>query len=202
MKRKVALILLIVVIPFVGFSTDPIPDAEHDYLVIISTDYGDMKIMLHDDTPKHKKNFVKLAKAGVYDNLTFHRVIDGFMIQTGDPKTRNKPADYDPSIVPETLPAEIRKNHKHIYGAVAAARLGDKQNPERRSSGTQFYIVENSKGAPHLDGKYTVFGQVIDGYGVINKIADQPTGKNDRPKEDIRMTVEVKKVKRDEMFNF
>ncbi|MGM0497447.1 MAG: peptidylprolyl isomerase [Bacteroidota bacterium] len=202
MKRKLTLILLFAILPLFGFSTDPIPDSTHDYLVTISTDYGDMKIMLHDDTPKHKKNFVKLAKAGVYDNLTFHRVIDDFMIQTGDPKTRNKPGDYDRSIIPETLPAEIRKNHKHVYGAVAAARQGDKENPERRSSGSQFYIVENSQGTPHLDGKYTVFGQVLEGYEVINKIADQPTGENDRPKEDIRMTVEVKKVKRDEMFNF
>ena len=202
MKRKVALTLLVVIIPLLGFSTDPIPDSTHDYLVTISTDYGDMKIMLHDDTPKHKKNFVKLAKAGVYDNLTFHRVIDDFMIQTGDPKTRNKPGDYDPSVIPETLPAEIRDNHKHVFGAVAAARRGDEKNPERRSSGSQFYIVENSKGAPHLDGKYTVFGQVIDGFQVIKKIADQPTGKDDRPKEAIRMTVKVEKVKRDEMFKF
>jgi len=197
MTKKIVLILLTAMLALRGYTAEPVPDSTHDYLVTISTEYGDMVIMLYDDTPVHKKNFVKLARAGVYDHLTFHRVIDNFMIQTGDPSTRNKPASYDPSIIPETLPAEIRDNHSHMYGSVAAAR---RENPQKRSNGSQFYIVENPNGAPHLDGEYTVFGQVLQGFGVINSIADQPTDKRDRPKEDIRMTVKVEKVKRDEMF--
>ncbi len=191
-----------VICPIFSWATDPIPDAEHDYRVTIHTEYGDMILMLYDDTPKHKKNFVKLAKAGVYDHITFHRVIDDFMIQTGDPDTRNKPVDYDPSIIPETLPAEIRKKHKHVYGAVAAARRGNNVNPEKRSSGSQFYIVENKNGAHRLDKGYTVFGQVIKGFRVIDKIADQPTGKRDRPEKPVRITVDIKKVKRGELYDF
>ena len=202
MRKLLIVLLMFMIAPVFSWATDPIPDAEHDYRITIHTEYGDMILMLYDDTPKHKKNFVKLAKAGVYDHVTFHRVIDDFMIQTGDPKTRNKPVDYDPSIIPETIPAELRKNHKHVYGAVAAARRGNKQNPEKRSNGSQFYIVENKNGAHHLDAGYTVFGQVIKGFHVIDKIAAQPTGKRDRPKNPIRITVDVEKVKRDELYNF
>ena len=185
-----------------GYSSEPIPDSTNDYLITISTQYGDMKMILFDDTPKHKKNFVKLAKAGVYDHIIFHRVIDHFMIQTGDFKTRNKERNYDVTIIPQSVPAEIKDHHKHAYGSVAAARRGDKVNPERKSSGTQFYIVENKKGTPHLDGKYTVFGQVMSGLSVIDSVAAQPTSERDSPKQDIRMTVKVEKVKRENVEKF
>jgi peptidyl-prolyl cis-trans isomerase B (cyclophilin B) len=202
MKTFRILLLVGLLFPLKLFSAEPIPDSTHDYLITISTEYGDMKMILFDDTPNHKKNFVKLAKAGVYDHIIFHRVIDHFMIQTGDYKTRNTERNYDLSIIPQSVPAEIKDHHKHIYGAVGAARRGDKVNPERKSSGTQFYIVENRKGAPHLDGKYTVFGQVMSGLPVIDSVAAQPTDKRDRPKQDIRLTVKVEKVERENVEKF
>jgi peptidyl-prolyl cis-trans isomerase B (cyclophilin B) len=184
--------------PVVSFSQG-IPDNENDYLITLSTDKGEIKMVLYDETPIHKMNFVELAKAGVYNDLSFHRVIDGFMIQTGDPETRNKSVDYDPSVIQKTLPAEIRPGLKHIYGAVGAAR---RDNPQKLSNGTQFYIVESPKGAPHLDGEYTVFGRVLSGLRVVHEIAATPTDKSDTPKKDIRMTVEVDTVKRSTIEKF
>ena len=176
-----------------------IPDSEHDYLITLDTDYGEIKMVLFDETPIHKMNFVELAKAGVYDHIKFHRVIDNFMIQTGDYKTRNKPGDYDPGIIQKNLPAEIRPQYKHIYGAVGAAR---RDNPQKASSGSQFYIIENPKGAPHLDGEYTVFGRVVSGFRVIHRIADVPVDDKDHPKKEIRMTVRVDTVKRSQIEKF
>ena len=177
-----------------------IPDNEHDYLITLSTDYGEIKMMLYDETPMHKMNFVELAKAGVYDHVTFHRVIDNFMIQTGDPTTRNQPPNYDPSIIQETIPAEIRPRFKHIYGAVGAARRSD--NPAMASNGSQFYIIENPKGVKHLNNKYTVFGRVVSGFRVVHKIAGIPTNKSDTPKKNVRMTVKVDTVERSEIEKF
>lgn len=202
MKKNAFVFLALFMLPFLSASKEPIPDSTHDYLVTISTEYGKMKILLYDDTPEHKKNFVKLAKAGVYDNIIFHRVIDNFMIQTGDYNTTNRETNYDKSIIPETLPAEINEHYKHVYGALGAARRGDNVNPEKRSSGTQFYIVENHNGAPHLDSNYTVFGQVMSGLSVIDSVAAQPTNDKDRPEQDIRMKVNVEKVERSDIEKF
>jgi peptidyl-prolyl cis-trans isomerase B (cyclophilin B) len=177
-----------------------IPNNEEDYLITLSTDFGEIKMLLYDETPMHKMNFVKLARAGVYDNIKFHRVIDHFMIQTGDPKTRNQPPNYDPSIIQETIPAEIRPQYKNSYGAVGAARRSD--NPAMASNGSQFYIIENPKGAKHLNKKYTVFGRVVSGFRVIHKIAGVPTDKSDVPKKDIRLTVQVDTVKRSDVEKF
>ena len=163
-----------------------------DQLVTISTPLGEMKLILFDDTPKHKENFLKLAKEGFYNGTTFHRVIDGFMIQGGDPKSKagnTVNIDYN-------IPAEILPKYKHKRGAVAAARMADQVNPQRASSGSQFYIVENHNGTPQLDEAYTVFGQVIDGLDVIDKIAAQPKDGRDRPLSDITMTVKVEEVKK------
>jgi len=173
-----------------------------DYLVTIHTDYGNIKILLFDDTPIHKENFIKLAKSGVYDYIVFHRVIDNFMIQTGDYTTRNKPIDYSPSVIQGTIPAEIKSHHKHVLGAVGAARYGGAENPEKRSSGTQFYIIQNGNGAPHLDGEYTVFGQVMSGFEVVDKIASQPVNKRNRPLEEIQIIVDVEKVDKDDVEKF
>lgn len=168
-----------------------------DELITIETPQGEIKLVLFDDTPKHKENFLKLAKEGFYDCTTFHRVIDGFMIQGGDPNTKDDDPRNDGAGKPGyTVPEEINPNHKHVYGAVAAARLGDFANPERASSGSQFYIVENHNGTPMLDEAYTVFGQVVDGLDVIDKIAEQPKDGRDRPLSDIKMEVEVEKVKK------
>lgn len=168
-----------------------------DQLVTISTPQGDMKLVLFDDTPKHKANFLKLAKEGFYDNTTFHRVIDSFMIQGGDPNTKDDNPRNDGAGNPGyTVPAEILPKYKHKRGAVAAARMGDHMNPERESSGSQFYIVENHDGTPMLDEAYTVFGQVVDGLDVIDKIAEQPKDGRDRPLSDIKMKVKVEEVKK------
>jgi len=173
-----------------------------DYLITIHTEFGNIKILLFEDTPIHKENFIQLAKSGVYDHIIFHRVIDNFMIQTGDYTTRNKPIDYIPSVIQGTIPAEIKPHHKHVRGAVGAARYGGAENPEKRSSGTQFYIIQNCNGAPHLDGKYTVFGQVMSGFQVIDNIAAVPVDERNRPVNEIRITVEVEKVDKADVEKF
>lgn len=168
-----------------------------DSVVIISTQFGEMVLIMFDETPKHKENFLKLAKDGFYNNTTFHRVIDKFMVQGGDKNSKDDDKTNDGAgDVGYQIPAEINPRFKHVRGALAAARQGDYVNPERQSSGSQFYIVENHNGTPHLDGQYTVFGQVISGLDVIDKIAEQPKDHRDRPLSDIRMTVKVEKLKK------
>lgn len=158
----------------------------------VETEYGEILIWLYEATPKHRENFLKLASDGFYDSTTFHRVMDGFMIQGGDPNTRvAKPTNPGNGGPGYKIEAEIRDDLKHNYGAVAAARKSDRVNPKRKSSGSQFYIVENKDGTPQLDGKYTVFGQVITGMDAVETIAEQPTKAKNQPKDPIRMQVEV-----------
>ncbi len=191
---------------------------QKEQLVQISTDMGDITVILFNETPGHRDNFLKLAEEGYYDGLLFHRVINGFMIQTGDPHSKDAVAGEPlgrggPGY---TIPAEIREGLFHQKGALAAARQGDQVNPERESSGSQFYIVQGRTwapqelemmardrgtpfteeqiekyttvgGTPHLDNAYTVFGQVIDGMDVIDRIAGVETGPGDRPTEDVRI---------------
>lgn len=187
--------------------------------VAVSTTAGNFTIRLYDDTPKHRDNFVKLVNKGYYNGLLFHRVIRDFMVQTGDPESRNATSGQmlgagDPGY---EIDAEILcPTHINRRGALAAARTGDYVNPERRSSGSQFYIVTGQKftdaqldmmerrsgikysdeqhrvyreegGAPHLDGAYTVFGEVVDGWDTIDKIQSVATDRNDRPLEDVRI---------------
>ena len=235
-------------------------------VVDIKTTMGDIKVKLYDDTPAHRDNFLKLVNEGFYDGVLFHRVIKDFMVQTGDPDSKDaKPGDRLGSGNPGyTLEAEILyPKHFHKYGALAAARTGDAVNPERRSSGSQFYIVTGNKydakdmemmarqsagsqlqayfnslveknrdkiselqaagdrealealrqemiketeanvktelpkeiadayttigGTPHLDGQYTVFGEVLEGMDTVEKIENAATGRDDRPVEDIRI---------------
>lgn len=164
-------------------------------IAVISTDFGKILIWLYNETPLHKENFIKLAKEGYFNSTTFHRIIKNFVIQGGDPNTKDNDTLNDGQGGPGyTIPAEIKPGLLHEYGAVGAAREGDNINPERRSSGSQFYIVINKSGTPHLNGKYTVFGKVIDGMEVAEKIADQPKNKNDRPFHDIRMEVKIIRV--------
>ena len=241
-------------------------------VVLIKTQFGDMKVALYNETPKHRDNFLKLAKAGYYNGVLFHRVIKDFMIQGGDPETRNAKPDQQlgnggPGY---EIDSEFDPKLLHKKGALAAAREGDQINPLKKSSGSQFYIVqgivfpadnipaleakgteklaqsymrqlmrdnedslkfyqksgnqiamallgerlqndamakakktpfkltEEQKqvyttigGTPHLDGNYTVFGEVIEGLSVLDSIAAQPTGSNDRPLKDIKMEVKV-----------
>ena len=241
-------------------------------VVLIKTDFGDMKVELYNETPKHRDNFLKLVNEGFYNGLLFHRVIKEFMIQGGDPTSRNaKPDQQLGGGGPENkIDNEINAQFLHKKGALAAARAGDQVNPEKKSSGSQFYIVQgvvfpanniaaletkgNEKlaqsymrqlaqtkndslkiykqtgnqaaltsligrlqneamamvaktpfklteeqkkvyttvgGTPHLDGGYTVFGEVIEGLSVIDSIAAQPKGTNDRPVKDVKMEIKV-----------
>ena len=160
---------------------------------VIHTEFGDMKGILYNETPKHRDNFVKLAKSGFYDGLLFHRVIMGFMIQGGDPQSKNAKAGQmlgngDPGY---TTPAEFNAALKHKRGALAAARTPDQGNPAKASSGSQFYIVQPEKGTHFLDMNYTVFGEVTEGFDVIDKIASVSKDAHDRPLKDIKMTVKI-----------
>lgn len=147
------------------------------------TNYGNIRIRLYEDTPYHYHNFVKLAEEGFYDGVMFHRIIKDFMIQTGDPFTKDTAlvARYGQGGPGYTIPSEFRPEHRHKKGAVAAARLGDRANPAKESSGSQFYIVLNEEHCRHLDGEYTVFGETIDGMNVVEKIGALPTDAYDRP---------------------
>ena len=153
------------------------------------TTYGTMRIKLFKDTPRHRDNFVKLVGEGFYDGLLFHRVIDGFMIQGGDPLTRDEAnkSRFGTGDVGYTIPAEFVPEHKHVKGALAAARMGDAANPYKESSGCQFYIVQDDQGCRHLDGEYTVYGQVISGLDVIDKIAAARTDWYDCPERPVRI---------------
>lgn len=249
-------------------TTDAITNTA-DAKVNVKTTAGDITILLYGDTPRHRDNFLKLAKSGFYNGVLFHRVIQDFMVQTGDPNSKDAPqgkmlGDGDPGY---TIPAEfVYPKHFHKKGALAAARTGDQVNPERRSSGSQFYIVTGQKyaadeldqlerqlsmgqkqaifnrlasermdlirrlqmagdslalqrlerelaakteeeaaanpvtltpeqreaystvgGTPHLDGTYTVFGEVIDGMDVVDAIQNVDTDRNDRPLSDIKI---------------
>ncbi len=155
----------------------------------INTTEGTIVIMLYKETPLHRDNFRKLVAQHFYDSLLFHRVIYNFMIQTGDPLTRDtlnadRYGEGDPGY---TIPAEFREGLTHKKGAVAAARMGDYVNPERESSGSQFYIVHNPEHCKHLDGQYTVFGETLSGFEVIDKIAASAVDQRNRPRKDIRI---------------
>ncbi|RFP64499.1 peptidylprolyl isomerase [Hymenobacter lapidiphilus] len=172
--------------------------SKKDELVTINTPLGDIRLVLSELTPVHRANFLKLARSGFYNGTTFHRVILNFMVQGGDPNSKDADPGNDGQgpASEQTLPAEIRPALTHVRGAIAAARTADFANPERRSSASQFYIVQNPQGTPHLNGQYTVFGQVISGQEVVDKIAQQPAGPANRPLTDIKMTMKVEKLKK------
>lgn len=210
--KKTILILTVLFMAFQqsGFSQSK-PQSET--LVLIKTNFGNITAKLYNDTPKHRDNFIKMIKEGWYNDSPFHRIIPGFMIQGGG----NKDGRQDPGY---TIEAEFRANHLHKKGALAAARMGDQINPQKASSGCQFYMVQgtvlkedvlnsyelryNTKftpeqrktyttigGTPWLDGGYTVFGEVISGFDVIDKIAAVPIGPGDKPVNPVTMTVEI-----------
>lgn len=195
---------------------------EKKYYVLIETSLGNMTVELYNETPKHRDNFLKLVKEGFYDDLIFHRVINSFMIQGGDPNSRNasKNQRLGNGNLGYNIPAEFVPGLIHKKGALAAARQGDMVNPTKSSSACQFYIVQGNVwtldrlqmmfaqmgkpltqqqidaytsvgGTPHLDGDYTVFGQVIEGLEVIDKIAAVQCAPGDRPLEDVKMKMTV-----------
>ena len=161
--------------------------AEPEFEIV--TTHGTMKIKLYSKTPKHRDNFAKLVAEHYYDSIRFHRVIEGFMIQTGDPYSRDLAmANAWGTGGPEyTIPAEFVNEYYHKKGALAAARKGDMANPRKASSGSQFYIVQDEQGCLHLDGQYTIFGEVTEGLEVIDVIATVATDRYDRPYEDVQI---------------
>lgn len=189
-----------------------------NFEVAVGDKTGTITIELYDETPLHRDNFIKLVNDKFYDGVLFHRIIKGFMIQGGDPESKNaKPGQQlGNGGVGYTIPAEFNPSLYHKRGALAAARLGDAQNPQKASSGCQFYIVDGRTftaqdmqmmtqrtgyqwtpdqinmyttlgGAPHLDGSYTVFGEVISGMEFVDLIASQPKNSSDRPLKDIKI---------------
>ena len=164
----------------------------------IVTNLGTIKVKLYSKTPKHRENFAKLALTGYYDSLLFHRVINGFMIQGGDPFTRDTSAaavaKYGQGGPGYTIPAEFVPEYTHKKGALAAARRGDVANPKKESSGSQFYIVQDAGACAQLDGAYTVFGETVSGLDIIDRIAQVATDQRDKPLMDVR----IKAIKLDE----
>ncbi len=155
----------------------------------IVTTFGIIRIKLYKETPLHRDNFVKLVAAGYYDSILFHRVINGFMIQTGDPLTKDTAnvARYGTGGPGYTIPAEILPQFKHKKGALAAARIGNKANPKMESSGSQFYIVQDAANCSHLNGEYTVFGETVTGLEVIDMIAASSVNMRDLPLTEVRI---------------
>ncbi len=220
--KHLILLLATLLSPFHGMA-QVLDTLRHE--MVLETSMGNVRIVLHNETPLHRDNFLKLVREGYYDGNLFHRVISSFMIQTGDSTSRHAqpgaPAgDYSPDY---TLPAEIRYPALyHHRGAVAAARESDDVNPEHRSSASQFYIVYGRRfnedmldqvqarldkatkgkvtippalreayykkgGTPHLDGQYTVFGEVVEGMDVVQAIQNVETDAHDRPLQDVRI---------------
>ena len=195
---RAALFLLLGLLSWPALATKGPKTSKKDELVIISTSLGDIRLILFSDTPLHRKNFLQKAQSGFYNGTTFHRVIPQFMVQGGDPNSKDGDPTNDGQGPPNesTIPAELAPGHRHGYGAVAAARQGDFVNPQRASSSSQFYLVENHQGTHFLDGQYTVFGQVIQGQEVIDKIAALPKDGRDRPLTDCKMQMRVEKLKK------
>lgn len=201
------------------FGSIQVQAQEAETIVQIDTDKGKIKVKLYNETPKHRDNFIKNVNDHLYDGLLFHRVIKQFMIQAGDINSKDAPIEQHlgDGDLGYTIPAEIVfPKYFHKRGVLAAARVGDEENPERASSASQFYIVTGKfftemeldkmekeqgitftpeqreaymleGGTPHLDGKYTIFGEVIKGMKVVDKIQFTETNAEDRPVENIRI---------------
>lgn len=184
---------------------------------LIETDLGTIKVKLLDSTPKHRDNFIKLAREGFYDSTLFHRVIPGFMIQGGDPDSRTAAPGQALGMGGPGYMIDAEIGAPHLRGALAAAR---NNNPQKMSSGSQFYLVQGQPvdeaylqnieqqksiryndtqrklyleigGAPFLDNDYTVFGEIVEGLDVVDKIAQAPRDHGDRPLTDVRMKVRI-----------
>ncbi|MCP4310075.1 MAG: peptidylprolyl isomerase [Bacteroidetes bacterium] len=215
-KIKIARLLCVTLIFSIALFPLRGQSAEKDQLIKIETIHGEMIVKLYHQTPAHRDNMIKLINEGFYDGQLFHRVIKDFMVQGGDPHSVD--ADRGQRLGTGgpgyTIPAEFNDQLFHKKGTLSAARMGDQVNPEKASSGSQFYIVQGRAytlemlkmmekdrpnaftpeaieayttigGTPHLDGGYTVFGEVVKGLEVVDRIAAQQTDSNDRPLEDV-----------------
>ena len=206
MKKAIVIFMMSMFLGSMSYS-------QNETMFVIHTDYGDMTGMLYNDTPGHRDNFIKLINEGWFNGSTFHRVINNFMLQGGGKEGGTVDVGY-------TIPAEFVPEYFHKKGALAAARKADQVNPEKRSSGSQFYIVQGKRygdkelsdlemrkncewtaeqketyktvgGVAFLDYDYTVFGEIIDGLDVIDKIAAVQTARGDKPLKDVTMTIEI-----------
>ena len=220
--KKITLLFLMAIttVTVIGQKDSTLKKKDFKKDVLLETSMGDMVVRLSDSTPLHRDNFLKLVKMGYYDGILFHRVINHFMIQAGDPESKN--AEYGKMLgnggPAYTIPAEFKPGLFHKKGVIAAAR---DNNPQKASSGSQFYIVQGKVftdedldkveitrlggrkipadqrevyktlgGTPHLDQNYTVFGELISGFDVLDKIAAVPTNKTtapDRPETDVKI---------------
>lgn len=215
MKKLSFLIALFILAVSVSYAQAPKAktDAPKQIKILIETEFGNMTAVLYNETPQHRDNFLKLVKQGWYNGSIFHRVIKNFMIQGGGQESKMNDPGY-------TVPAEFVSKYYHKKGALAAARKPDQVNPKKASSGSQFYIVQGQVlndqqldmfqkqtnnaisperratyktigGTPHLDDQYTVFGEVISGLDVIDKIAAVQTAAGDKPVKDVKMKITV-----------
>jgi len=211
--KKQTLWLAILFMAAIGCNSDPYTYA------MIETEFGDMKIKLYNSTPLHRDNFIKLAKEGFYEDLLFHRVMNEFMIQGGDPDSRTASPQQQLGMGGPGYQIDAEIGALHLKGALAAART---PNPEKRSSGSQFYIVHGRAvsdaeldqiqqmrnityspeqrqlykelgGYPSLDFEYTVYGEVVEGLEVIDQIATVTTGQANRPVQDVKMNIRILK---------
>lgn len=223
-----AAMLLILQISSIAQPLIKVRNADKKKDVLMKTDAGVMILRLYDETPVHRDNFIRLVKSGYYNGISFHRVIQGFMIQAGDERTK-KNVDTNNLLKDYTIPSEFRPALFHHKGILAAARMGDDVNPQKASSGVQFYIVQGrvhtdysldsvetyrlkgrklpldhrsvykvQGGAPHLDQNYTIFGNLIQGFDVLDSIASVKTtgkGKGDKPINDLRI-LKTKMIRR------
>lgn len=226
--KKIAFLAFFLLAVLFGWSQASVSQSksgEKEVKVEMVTTEGKIVLKLYNDTPQHRDNFLKLVKEHTYDGLLFHRVIKNFMVQAGDPKSRDaKPEQMlGDGTLGYTVPAEIKSNHLHKKGALCAARQGDNVNPKKESSASQFYIVQGQVwdnktldmmeqrfgkrftpeqrqlyttvgGTPHLDGDYTVFGEVVKGLEVVDRIAAVETGRADRPVKDVKI-ISMKVIK-------
>jgi cyclophilin family peptidyl-prolyl cis-trans isomerase len=199
--KHIPALLLLFALSYQGCKDKTEPVIETFEVIEISTDFGNIYLSLYDETPLHKANFDSLVRAQYYDSTEFHRCVTNFVIQGGSPTSKDDNRNNDGSGGPGyTIPAEIDSaKFKHFYGAIAAARLGNMTNPEKRSSGSQFYIVTDTSGAHFLDGEYTTFGKVLAGMDVAKTIEGQPKNTNGLPNERIKMYIKYVRFTQDEL---
>ena len=223
LKRSLFAPIVYIILIFAFQSTSvTAQDSKSEQHIKIETSKGTMIVKLYNETPAHRDNMIKLINEGLYKDELFHRVIKDFMIQGGDPHSRGaeKGQRLGAGNPGYTVPAEFNENLIHKKGALAAARQGDASNPEKASSGSQFYLVQGRVltpeeldiltqrgvasfteesaeiyttlgGTPHLDGAYTVFGEVIEGLDIIDKIASEPCDAYNRPLEDVIYSISL-----------